>query len=885
MAKASPGKAQRQVARALPKNREAEEVILGAAMLDDQEVVPLLLERLSPEHFYWEAHQKIYRTILELFDRGEPADYVIVANRLEEKDWLAEVGGSVYLSRLMDGVTTTANVEYYAEIVRKKAILRALVRSGREIAELGFEEEKDLPDILDHAERVIFEISGGGYGENFYLIRDFLHEHITNLEELHRDPDKHTITGLSTGFKRFDEMTSGFQPSDLIVIAGRPSMGKSSLGLSVARNAAIREGTSVGIFNLEMTKEQVLERLLCGEAKISLHRMRGGYVPTEHWRRIADAAGKLQNASIILDDTPTISIMEIKARARRMRAKHGLDLLIVDYIQLIEGALNVDNREQQIAHITRSLKGLARELRIPVIAMSQLSRAVEHRQSRKPRLSDLRECVTGDTLVVLADGRRVPIQNLVRKQPDVIAVTPGGCLTQAVSDKVWYVGQRQVFSVQLASGRRIRTTGKHRLLGAAGWVRVSELNVGDRLAIARYLPEPANTESWPDRRVALLGQLIGDGSYLSGQPMRYTTSSEENSKIVTETAREEFGATVKRYPGRGNWHQLLISGNGNRWYPAGINKWLRELGIFGQRSHEKRIPEVVFRLRDEQIGLLLRHLWATDGTIHARQDGQRGSHTVYYSTNSSGLATDVTALLLRLGIVARIQKVQKGVYRPTYMVQVMGAEAQLRFLERVGAFGPRRVQAEQLSEVLEGTMPNTNVDTLPIEYFDRVRVLMAEAGISHRQMAALRGTSYGGSSHFSFAPSRQTLLSYADLLDNDELKGQANSDLFWDRVVAIEPVGEEKVYDLTVPGPASWLADGIVSHNSGAIEQDSDVVAFIYREDYYEDAEASERRGPTSVAEILIQKQRNGPTGVFKLIFHRDYASFYDYGGDGQAPF
>jgi replicative DNA helicase len=381
-----------EFARALPKNREAEQVILGASMLEPEATIPHLLQSIQPDDFYWKAHQTIYRVILELFESGKPADLITVGNRLDELNKLDEVGGRAYLSELLTKVTTTASVPYYAEIIKKKAILRALIEAGHEITELGFQEESDLEPLLDAAEEKIFHISRFQLKQNFYLIRDFLHEHLEHLERLQRDPSQHAVTGLPTGYRKFDEMTAGLQPSDLIIVAARPSVGKTSLALSIGRNMALRFGKCVGFFSLEMTKEQVLERLLCAEARINLHRLRGGYLQTdsESWRRIINAASKLQNSKIIIDDTPSISVLELKAKARRMKSEHGLDALFVDYLQLVEGGGRSDVREQEVAYIARSLKGLARELNIPVIALSQLSRAPE-RPPRKPRLSDLRE--------------------------------------------------------------------------------------------------------------------------------------------------------------------------------------------------------------------------------------------------------------------------------------------------------------------------------------------------------------------------------------------------------------------------------------------------------------------------------------------------------------
>jgi len=877
-----------------PKNVEAEQAILGAALIDPDTSVPILIERLHPEYFYQQRHRVIFRVIRELFEDAKKVskgtintDIVSVANRLEERGDMERAGGRLYLNELLDRVTTTASLEYYADIVKKKAVLRALIQAGGQITELGYDEVSGSDEVLDRAESLIFDITASNLDRSYYLVNDFLYEHIDALEELHRDPDRQTLRGLSTGFRDLDELTSGMQSSDLVIIAGRPGTGKTSFALSLARHAAVHDKAAIGIFSLEMTKEQLLERLLCGEAKVSLHRLRGGYVPAAKWRDIASAAGKLQKANVIIDDTPGVSVLEIRAKARRMASQYGLDMLIVDYIQLVDAGVRTDVREQEIAYISRSLKKLARELSVPVIALSQLSRAVERRESKRPMLSDLRECVAGETLVVLSDGRRVPIRELVGTTPEVVTLDEAGKLATAHSDLVWKAGSRPVFRITLASGRSVRATAEHKLYGADGWAQVKTFKVGDRLALSRRLPEPVQCERWPDLRVALLGQMIGDGSYLKGQPMRYTTASEDNSRIVEEAAVSEFGANVKRYPGRGNWHQLLISGNGNRWHPGRVNAWLRELGIFGERSHEKRVPEAAFRLANEQVSLLLRHLWATYGTISVRKEGSKGGNGVHFTTCSRTLASDVVALLLRLGIVARIQCVEQRRGKPVHMVVVSGAEAQIRFLERVGAFGPRVAPAKRLQAALEGVVPNTNVDTLPIEIFSEVKRLMAERGMTQRQMAASRGTSYGGTSHFKFAPSRQVAASYAEILNCDSLRRRATDDRFWDRIVAIELDGEEDVFDLTVPSTACWLADGIVSHNSGAIEQDADVVMFIYREDYYnrpEDKAHVTGQGAGADAEVIIAKQRHGPPGTVIVSFNKAYASFYPRTPE-EAPF
>jgi replicative DNA helicase len=854
-----------------PQNLEAEQSVLGSVLLDN-EVYSQLEGMITAEQFYKEGHRKIFKAMERLKRRAEPVDLVTLTEELRQTGELENVGSVPYLIGLADSVPTAAYAENYAKIVAEKAVLRALISTSGEIMQTAFDQALPLEQILDKAESRIFELATSKRRHNFEGMGSLVTETFAYINELFGNEDP--VSGLRTGFKELDSLTAGLQPSSLNVLAARPSMGKTACALTIGQNVALRLGETVGIFSLEMSGVQLVTRMLCSESRVDMSRVRGGQLSDRDFQRLADTAGRMSEAKIFIDDSADLSIMELRSRARRLMAEHGLGLVIIDYLQLMHAGNRGgfgENRQQEISTISRGLKALARELDIPVLVLSQLSRAVESRPNKRPMLSDLRECVTGDTLVTLADGRRVAILELVGQTPEVIAVSPAGQLVRAMSDKVWKVGQKEVLAVRLASGRVIRATAQHRLLSPDGWRRLAELKAGDRLALARRLPEPQEPACWPDSQVMLLGQLIGDGSYLQGQPLRYTTNSKENSKVVEQTAAEAFAAKVTKYEGRKNWHQLLISGNGNRWRPEGVNRWLRELGIFNQRSHQKRVPEAAFRLGNRQIALLLCHLWATDGCIYARKAGHRGSHTLYYATNSSGLASDVAALLLRLGIVARIKQIQKSGYRPGYQVFVSGVANQQTFLTLVGGFGPRKEQAETLVRVLATVKANTNVDTLPIEVFDRVRRLMRERGISQRQMALMRGKNYGGNSHFQFAPSRAMLASYLDILDDQTLRDLCESDLFWDRIVSIEPAGVEDVYDLTVPGPASWLADGLVTHNSGAIEQDADLVMFIYRDEYYDPQ--SEKQG---IAEIIIGKQRNGPVGTVELQFHNAHVRFND---------
>jgi replicative DNA helicase len=862
-----------------PHSIEAEQSVLGAMLLSDRTHYAFVIEEgLKVEDFYRERHREVYESMLALFTAGESIDVLTVTEHLRSRGRLDSAGGQAEIDALTAAVPAVGNLRQYAQIVRDRALLRRLLTASYEIQASVHGHEAPPRELVEWAERAVLEVAHDDRQKDFRLVGEVLHAEVRKWQQL--SAEGRSLTGTPSGFADLDSITGGFQPGNLIIIAARPSMGKSALVTNMAENVALSKDNRrpVALFSLEMSEAELAQRFIASQASIKGDDLRKGRLRDEaKWKRVLRTAGEYDSAPLYVDDSSDIGIMDVRAKARRLHQQAqaeygGLGLVIVDYLQLMRADARIENRVQQVGEMSRGLKILARELNVPVIALSQLSRGVESRTDKRPMLSDLRECVTGDTLVVLADGRRVPIADLVGQTPDVVAVDAADRLVTARSDKVWAVGARPVFTVRLASGRSLRATGEHRIRTGAGWRSISELAEGHRVGLARQLPEPSQTNRWPDDRLVLLGQLVGDGSYLSGQPLRYTTASEDNSAAVAGAAVREFGARVTRHAGRGNWHQLVIAGNGNRWRPAGVTAWLRELGIFNQRSHEKRLPAEIFQLANEQIALLLRHLWATDGCLWSglRRRNGRVVTGVYFSTASEGLARDVAALLLRFGIVARLGQTASERGRPVHHVDVSGVTAQRRFLAEVGAFGPRVAPAEKLGDALATVPATTNVDTLPREVWSTVRDAMSERGVTQHAMAAMRGTSYGGQAHFAFAPSRSVITGYAALLDAPTPAALAESDLFWDRVEAVEAAGEEEVYDLTVPGPACWLADGIVSHNSGQIEQDADLVMFIYRDEYYF-PETTDKPGE---AELIIAKHRNGGLGDVPLTFQNEYPRF-----------
>jgi replicative DNA helicase len=371
-----------------PQNLEAEQSVLGGILIEN-EAINRVMEILDPDDFYRDAHRKIFNALINLSERDEPADLITLTNELRKIDQLDSIGGASYLASLIDSVPTAANIEYYAKIVKEKSILRKLIQTSTEIITQSYEDRGDVEVFLDEAERAIFDISEKRVRPSFFSIRDVVKESFKTIERLFQK--KELVTGVPSGFKELDRMTAGFQPSDLIIIAGRPSMGKTAFCLNVAQYAAVENKIPVAVFSLEMSKEQLVIRMLCSEAHVEGTRLRTGFLNESDWPKLTIAAGNLSEAPIYIDDSAALSVLELRAKARRLKSERGLGMLIIDYLQLMKGRARVESRQQEISEISRSLKALAKELNIPVIAVSQLSRKTEERTGNRPQLSDLRE--------------------------------------------------------------------------------------------------------------------------------------------------------------------------------------------------------------------------------------------------------------------------------------------------------------------------------------------------------------------------------------------------------------------------------------------------------------------------------------------------------------
>lgn len=372
-----------------PQNIEAEQSVLGSLLID-KDTIPKVVEILHPESFYREAHHWIYQAIINLFQKNEPIDLVTVTDELSSIGKLDAVGGRVYVSDIINSVPTSANVEYYAKIVEDKAVLRELISQGSQMVTEAFKDDIEVDNVLDTAQKSIIDIAQKKIRQGFSKIKDLLDEVMKRMEETY-DHGSH-ITGVPSGYIDLDELTGGFQQADLIVVAGRPSMGKTALALNIAQNVGIRHNLPVAIFSLEMSKEALTQRILCSEAEIDSSHLKSKNLHDHEWKKLGRALGRLSEAPIYVDDTPSLSPLELRAKARKLQMEHGISMIIVDFMQLMRGAQRrYENRTQEVSDISRAIKAIARELNVPVVALSQLSRAVEQRQDQIPRLSDLRE--------------------------------------------------------------------------------------------------------------------------------------------------------------------------------------------------------------------------------------------------------------------------------------------------------------------------------------------------------------------------------------------------------------------------------------------------------------------------------------------------------------
>jgi replicative DNA helicase len=501
--------------RTPPHDIAAEQCVLGGMMLS-RDAISDVLEVIKATDHYRPAHQIVHETILDLYGRGEPADPITVAAELTKRGEIAKVGGAPYLHTLIASVPTAANAGYYARIVRERAILRRLVEVGTRIVQLGYAGDADADELVDRAQAEVFGITERRGTDDYLPLSEIMTEALVEIESI--GSRSGNMTGVPTGFADLDALTNGLHAGQMIVIAARPALGKSTMALDLARAASIKNGLASVIFSLEMSRNEITMRLLSAEARVSLQAMRTGQMNEDDWAKLARRMSEVAHAPMFIDDSPNMSMMEIRAKCRRLKQQHDLRLVIIDYLQLMSSPKRVENRQQEVSELSRSLKLLAKELNVPVIAVAQLNRGPEQRTDKRPMLSDLREsgCLTAGTRILRADtGAEVQLGDLVEAGQygfPVWSLDDRLKLAPRSLSRAFPTGVREVFKVRLTSGRAVEATANHPFLTYDGWRALGDLKAGAKVAVPRHVPAPLSERELPEAEIVMAAGLTADGS-------------------------------------------------------------------------------------------------------------------------------------------------------------------------------------------------------------------------------------------------------------------------------------------------------------------------------------------------------------------------------------
>jgi replicative DNA helicase len=694
-------------------------------------------------------------------------------------------------------------------------------------------------------------------------------------------------TGITVEYDKIDDYY-GFviDGNHLFVLEDMTVTHNTAFSLSLLRNAAVDFNHPVAFFSLEMSEIQIVNRLISGEAELESEKIKRGNLAEHEWHQLYQKTAKIGESPIFIDDSPALSILELRAKCRRLKAQHDIQMIIVDYLQLMTAGSNKNmpgNREQEISTISRGLKNIAKELNVPVIALSQLSRAVETRGGdKKPQLSDLREsgCLSGDTLILNSEtGERIPIKTLAERQNQsnfkCMAVNPNYKLSPHNMFKVFYSGKKEIFELKTKTGRTIKASGNHPFLKLSGWTHLEDLKIGDKIAVPRKLNIEKPSNPLTINELILLAHLLGDGCILPSKPYHYTSADWENIEIVKKTAQELFGIEGRIVPQENWWHVYLTSPyrlTHNKKHP--ITLWYEKLGIERVRSYDKKLPESIFQCDNEHIALFIKHLWATDGNISwKKNEGRKDAGAIYYASTSQLLVKQIQHLLLRLGIISTQRIAKKEGYRHTYQLHIQGVENQIKFLANVGCFGNRGKVIPEMLSAFQNIQANPNDDIIPQEAWQLlIEPLKKQNEISWRNFAQKMEVAYNGSGLFKHGISRPRMEKIAQALPFAVLKNLAESDVLWDEIISINSLGVEDVYDASVAEVHNFVAEDFIVHNS--IEQDADIVLFLYRPEYYGITQDMEGNPTTNVGEVIVAKHRNGSLDTVKLKFIGKFTKF-----------
>ena len=770
-------------------------------MLLSEQAISAVASVVTSDDFYRPAHRHIFDAIQSLYGAGQGVDPVTVADELGQADVLDAVGGSATLITLQARTPAITNALYYAKIVEEKALLRRLIITANDVAELGYSPLDDIEKTIDSAESMMFAVAQRRQTDSMSALAPLLDASLEQLEALYERGD--AITGTPTGYIDLDAQLAGLQPGALIVVGARPAMGKTAFALGLAAHAAVREQRPVLFFSLEMGHLELTQRLIAAEARIDATKLRTGRLTDADWTKITKAMGRLGEGQLWIDDNPALTVTEVRSKARRLqdRLDQPLGLIVVDYLQLMSGRGSAESRQVEVSEISRGLKILARELETPVMALSQLSRALEQRADKRPMLADLREsgCLVAESRILRADtNTEVTLGELMASGETDIPVWSLGDdwrLVPATMTHAFPSGTKEAFRLRMASGREVTATANHPLRTVGGWARLDELVIGSRVATPRLVGAP------------------------------------EQILTVDAARLDELAATS------------LADG---------------------------AVHDEVFGLCDEQLASVVAALFGSIGSLGVGE--LRGRPLVRLTATSvhRRLIDDLQLLLARFGVLCRITDV--GPNKPRWRLWIHGSDHQRRFLSTVGVAGCRGDCVDGALTALAHVTSNPNCDTIPCEVRDLVVAELHRAEMTQRGLAEALGEQYCGGYLLGTdarprCSSRPRLERIAQATDSKALAAIASSDVFWDEVVEITSVGQCQVFDATVLGTHNFVANGVIVHNS--IEQDADVVMFLYRDEVYNNDSTDK-----DTAEVIVAKHRSGPTGTTRLVF-LDYCTLF----------
>ncbi|WP_116116389.1 replicative DNA helicase [Austwickia chelonae] len=794
-----------------PQDVHAEQSVLGGMLLS-KDAIADCVETLRGTDFYRPAHELIYDAVLDLYGRGEPADAITVADELTKRGELTRIGGQSYLHQLISSVPTAANAGYYAQIVAERATLRRLVDAGTRIVQMGYGQGGgDVEEIVNAAQAEVYAVADKRGSEDYHLLRDLLEPTYDEIEAA--GGASGDMAGVPTGFAELDELTNGLHAGQMIVIAARPAVGKSTLALDFVRAAAIKHKQAAVIFSLEMSRSEITMRLISAEAGINLSKVRRGKLEDRDWEKLARLASDFDTAPLFIDDSPNMSLMEIRAKCRRLKQRNNLKLIVIDYLQLMSSGKRVESRQQEVSEFSRALKLLAKELEVPVIALSQLNRGPEQRTDKKPQVSDLREsgCLTGDTRVLRADtGAEVSIAELVvsgARDIPVWALDESLRYVPRLMTHAFPTGARPVFRLTTASGRTVRATENHPFLTFDGWQALGDLRAGQRLAVPRHISAPTRCDdSWQDEDVAAAAQLCAFSPDAVIPQAVFHLPKRQIALFLRAFFTVAGGVMLPEDHAGG---QIFCFAT-NRGLLDRVTLLLCRFGITGQ-------------LVGDETG------WMLD---IVDVDCQRRF------LQEIGIDGDAAVDALRLLDIVREST--------AVTTEVVTADALVT--EMVGAPGTEAPAMDA-------------ADTGEIRAVKLAEAETTSGAVSHGAWGRVATALAGG------GQDDEALPQIAACLDGDGLDLEAVNDVMWDVVESIELDGVEEVYDATVLGAHNFIADGIAVHNS--IEQDADMVMLLHRESMYE--QDSPREGE---ADIIVAKHRNGPTKTITVAFQGHYSRF-----------